>query len=146
MISLKIDSIHDCYGLISSPYFLFSLSKPFNNMEKRQLDVDIPTSPPHGTKRPKHQDDPTTSRPLTPSRVQQPATHVPLDGVLANVSPLKNKRFVGEIVDSTTSIRLVGFDPTTQQQLADLSKKQQPIHLTNCDVQLNTYSKHWKLL
>ena len=55
---------------------------------------------------------------LTPSELSQsePVSNICVEGLLVNVSPIKNKRFVGEIVDDTTSIPLVGFDPSKQQE------------------------------
>ena len=37
--------------------------------------------------------------PLTPSKVSKPSSSVLLEAVVSNVSPLKNKRYVGELVD-----------------------------------------------
>ena len=83
---------------------------------------------------------------LTPSAIDKPASSVTLDGLLTNVSPIKNKHFVGEIVDEKTSIRVVGFDFTSQSKLDALKKTKVPIHLSNCDVQYNSYSKNLEVV
>ncbi len=69
----------------------------------------------------------TTSVPLTPSAIEEPSTHVSLEALLAQVSPIKNRRFVGELVDEKSSIQLVGFDPVSQAKLEELSQQKLPI-------------------
>ncbi len=88
----------------------------------------------------------TSNTPLTPSVVCEPASSVSVDGLLVNVSPIKNRRFVAEIVDEKASISLVGFDPANQAKLAELSKNKSAIALTNCDVQYNRYSKRLEIV
>ena len=84
--------------------------------------------------------------PLTPSAIDEPSTSVTLEALLADVSPIKNKHFVGELVDETTSIRLVGFDPDSQAKLEALSEQKVPIQLENCDVQYNKFTKKLEVI
>jgi len=57
---------------------------------------------------------PKVDPPLTPSKVSKPSSSVLLEAMVSNVSPLKNKRYVGELVDKTNAISFVGFDQHTQ--------------------------------
>ncbi len=84
--------------------------------------------------------------PLTPSAIEEPSTHVSLEALLAQVSPIKNRRFVGELVDEKSSIRLVGFDPVNQAKLEELSQQKLPILLENCDVQYNKFTKKLEVI
>jgi len=98
-------------------------------MAKRELDfVDSsPLTPKRSKTEQKEQyTEAEAEHPLTPSN---------------NISPIKNNRFLGEIVDSTSSIRLVKFDQDMQQKLAKMKKENTPNHLSNCEVQFNLYTK-----
>ena len=65
-----------------------------------------------------------------------------MDGVLLNVSPIRIKCFVRELVDEKTAIPIVGFDHSKQQQPLSISKSPtKKVKLTNCDLQLNKFSK-----
>ncbi len=88
----------------------------------------------------------TTSKravPLTPSAIEEPSTHVSLEALLAQVSPIKNRCFVGELVDKKSSI---GFDPVSQAKLEELSQQKLPILLENCDFQYNKFTKKLEVI
>ena len=81
---------------------------------------------------------------LTPSQLvhSEPTTDLVVGGLLVNVSPIKNKRFVGELVDESESIPLVGFDHVKHQQLLAVAKSpSKMLKLNKCDLQLNKFSK-----
>jgi len=78
---------------------------------------------------------------LSPSKVSQPMSGMNLEAVLASVSPIKNKRFIGELVDNKKAIGFVGFDPGNQAKLEALKSHGTPVLLKNCDVQLNSWTK-----
>lgn len=119
-----------------------SSSDPFTMAAKRSLEIALnePSTP---TKKNKSA---TQSLPLTPSGIGGASTSVTLEALATHVSPLKNKRFVGELIDQTTSIKLVGFDHHTQAKLQALSEDKMPILLSNCDVQVNKFTKQLEVV
>ena len=60
--------------------------------------------------------------------------------MISNVSPLKNKRYVGELVGQSNAISLVGFDQSTQNKIQAMHKQNVPVFFRNCDIQLNRYT------
>ena len=89
---------------------------------------------------------PKLDPPLTPSKVSKPSSSVLLEAVVSNVSPLKNKRYVGELVDKTNAISFVGFDQHIQTKIQAMHKQKVPILLRNCDIQFNQYSKKLEVI
>jgi len=69
-----------------------------------------------------------------------------LEAVVSSVSPLKNKRYVRELLDKTNAISFVGVDQHTQTKIRAMHKQQVPILLRNCDVQFNQYSKKLEVI
>ncbi len=64
-----------------------------------------------------------TSTSLTPQTIYSSSSGVDVEAVLTNLSPIKNKRFVADLIDETQSINLVGFDATIQSKLKALEDK-----------------------
>ena len=90
-----------------------------------------------------------TTAPLTPSQLcrSEPTTNITVEGLLVNVSPIKNRRFVGELVDATDRIPIVGFDPSKQRALFTTCKSpKKSVNLANCNLQLNKYTQKPELL
>ena len=48
--------------------------------------------------------------------------------------------FEGQLRDETGSLRLVGFDASQQQKMADHQEQQIPITLENCEIRKSRYS------
>ncbi len=113
---------------------------------KRLLQEDVSTPPEPVKNVPIEEEVSTRAVPLTPSAIEEPSTHVSLEALLAQVSPIKNRRFVGELVDEKSSIQLVGFDPVSQAKLEELSQQKLPILLENCDVQYNKFTKKLEVI
>ena len=78
---------------------------------------------------------------VLPSKIDEPAQKVSVCAMIASLSPMRNKRFTGELVDEYKAIRFVGFDKAIQAKLEALANENTPVKLTNCDIQFNTYSK-----
>ena len=78
---------------------------------------------------------------VLPSAIDEPSQKVSVCAMVASLSPMRNKRFTGELVDEDKAIRFVGFDKANQSKLEALANQNMPVKLTNCDIQFNTYSK-----
>ena len=74
------------------------------------------------------------------SSIDKTTKSATVHGVLANLSPMKkskttdNRYFDGHLTDGVTNIRLIGFDTSQQQRLADYSENQTPVKLSKCQV------------
>ncbi len=106
-----------------------SISSP-----SKRIKIQDGTSIPDGETRIK------TEEPLNPTQIDHSAKNVSLCALLTSVSPMKNKRFVGELIDEKASISMVGFDPSNQVKLEKLCKQKVPILISKCDVRYNNYS------
>ena len=72
---------------------------------------------------------------ILPSSIQEPASEVTVCALVTSLSPMRNKRFTGELVDEQRSIRRIGFDQTNQSKLKPLTSQNMPVKLTNWDIQ-----------
>ena len=91
---------------------------------KRALDYDALSTPKKAKLEQQHPTTPTSSnrlhpQPLTPTQLKthKPTSNIDVDGFLVTLSPIQNKRFVGELVDGNCSIDLVGWDPQKHSAL-----------------------------
>lgn len=84
--------------------------------------------------------------PLTPSTINSPSTSVTVEGVSADISPMKNRRFLGEIVDKSTTMDLIGFDEFNRSRLAKMKDQHSSIIITNCDIQLNSFTNRLEIV
>ena len=84
--------------------------------------------------------------PDLPSCIDEPAKKVSVCAIVTSLSPMRNKRFTGELVDEDKAIRLVGFNVANQLKLEALANQNMPVKLTNCDIQFNTYSNQLEVM
>ena len=112
-------------------------------------EVDPRPLPPEGLSTPKRIKTVETL-PLTPTQLlsqKEQTPNITVEGLLVNISPIKNKRFVGELVDAQHSIPIVGFDPSKQQALFTISNSAtKEVKLSNCNLQLNKFTKKPEIL
>ena len=84
---------------------------------------------------------------MTPTQLlsqSEKTSNITVEGLLVNISPIKNKRFVGELIDTQHSIPIVGFDPSKQQAISNSDTKE--VKLSNCDLKLNKFTKKPEIL
>ena len=82
----------------------------------------------------------TTEAPGTPSSIHQRADSATISGVIASLSPMQNRHFVGELVDENNSIRIVGFHDRVRRNLQQMSTSNTPVTLTKCAIDTNKYT------
>jgi hypothetical protein len=60
---------------------------------------------------------------------------------------MRNRHFIGELVDEEKAMRFVGFNPAQRMKLYTFNNNRNlPVLLKNCDIELNQYSKHLEVV
>ena len=106
---------------------------------KRSLDLESSASTSDPLKTPEKKI--KIDEPLSPHTETGAATKIDFCALVTAISPMKNKLFIGELVDEQKCIRFVGFDQGQKMQLDALYAKKQPVLLKHCDIQVGKYSK-----
>ena len=90
--------------------------------------------------------------PLSPCDVNASDQHATVTGMLASLSPFKpssqhtSKYFDGELTDSHSIMRVVGFDRAKQQELQGVCNYSIPINLRDCQIQQNKFKNTFEVV
>ena len=86
------------------------------------------------------------------SEVDHEAKHAKVHGIVASLSPMKESTsgcsnfFDGQLTDGKTNLRLVGFDTSHQQRLAEFYEKHEPVALVNCKVKSSKWGSELEIM